>query len=128
MKVFEVTPGRWAYSSEGLYQEYNPDLEGFVPMTKEQAEYFSQRLPSHSEVISVTRAQAKLALLQFGRLSQIENLIQNIQDASFREVAKIEWNDRLTFESNNQVLRQLASALNIDNDELKAIFELAQTL
>lgn len=28
----------WAYRVGGVFQEYDPDCEGFVPMTKERAE------------------------------------------------------------------------------------------
>ena len=38
IEVFELTPGQWAYRVEGVFQEWHPDFEGFVNMTKEQAE------------------------------------------------------------------------------------------
>jgi len=98
-------------------------------MTKEQAEYFSNSTTEVSDiVISVTRAQAKLALLHFNRLHQIEQFIENMENGAMKEMIKIEWNDRLTFESNNQILLQLASQLLISNKELTDIFLLASTL
>ena len=36
IEVFELPHG-WAYRVEGVYQEYDPDLEGFVPMSEARA-------------------------------------------------------------------------------------------
>lgn len=35
--VFEVSPGQWAYRVGGVYQEWHPEKEGFVPMTRDEA-------------------------------------------------------------------------------------------
>ncbi len=40
-EVFEVAPGQWGYRVGGVYQEWTPGADGFVPMTKEQAEQFA---------------------------------------------------------------------------------------
>ena len=40
-RVFEVTPGQWAYTVSGVYQEWNPALPGFVKMTEEEATQFA---------------------------------------------------------------------------------------
>jgi hypothetical protein len=37
IELFEIKGG-WGYKVEGVYQEYDPDCEGFVTMTKERAE------------------------------------------------------------------------------------------
>ena len=35
--VFEIEPGRWAYRVGGVFQEWHPDLDGFVPMDEAEA-------------------------------------------------------------------------------------------
>jgi hypothetical protein len=39
-RVFEVAPGRWAYAISGIYQEWKPGVEGFEPMTEQEATDF----------------------------------------------------------------------------------------
>lgn len=41
IEVFEVEPGRWAYRVGGVYQEWHPDKDGFIPMTQMEAEFLS---------------------------------------------------------------------------------------
>ena len=43
INVFEVSTGQWAYTVSGVYQEWNPELPGFVCMSKEEAEFFANR-------------------------------------------------------------------------------------
>jgi len=38
IEIFEIEPGRYGYRVGGVEQEWMPDVEGFVPMTLEQAE------------------------------------------------------------------------------------------
>lgn len=40
VEVFEEEQG-WAYRVGNIYQPYNPTKDGFVPMTKEEAESFA---------------------------------------------------------------------------------------
>lgn len=37
VEVFEVEPGRWGYRVGGVYQEWYPDYDGFVPMSRDEA-------------------------------------------------------------------------------------------
>lgn len=37
IEVFEIEPGRWAYRVGGVFQEWHPDSDGFVPMTEAEA-------------------------------------------------------------------------------------------
>ena len=127
-EVFEIESGKWGYRSDGIIQEYYPGLSGFVSMTKEQAEFFLYQTEYTEDILTVTRAQAKLALLHVGKLKDIENFIAQIPEGTLKDTLMIEWNDRLTFESNNTVLVSLAFQLGITPDELRAIFVLAQSL
>lgn len=38
-EIFEVAPGQWAYRVGGVYQEWHPEKDGFVPMTQAEAEF-----------------------------------------------------------------------------------------
>jgi len=37
IEVFEVAPGQWAYRVGGVFQEWKPDCDGYVPMTESEA-------------------------------------------------------------------------------------------
>jgi hypothetical protein len=37
IEIFEIESGRWAYRVGGVYQEWHPDREGFMPMTEAEA-------------------------------------------------------------------------------------------
>lgn len=41
IEVFEIEEGRYGYRVGGVYQEWTPGTDGYVPMTKEQAEQFA---------------------------------------------------------------------------------------
>ena len=77
---------------------------------------------------SLTRAQAKLALLQKGLLGQVPTVIAAIQDPTQRAAAEIEWADRLNFERHNPTLLALAAGLGLDEAELDELFVLGATL
>lgn len=38
IEIFEVEPGRFGYRVGGVYQEWHPDFDGFVAMSRETAE------------------------------------------------------------------------------------------
>lgn len=73
---------------------------------------------------SVSRAQFMLGLLQLGLLDQVESLI----DASNDRVLQINWRDRLTFDRTNPMVIQMAELLNKSNEDIDALFVLANTL
>lgn len=37
IELTEVAPGQWAYRVGGVYQEWHPDCDGFVPMSHDEA-------------------------------------------------------------------------------------------
>lgn len=77
---------------------------------------------------SVTRAQAKLALLQSGLLDQVQPAIDGIADPVQKQAAQIEWDDRLTFERNAGALVAMASMLGMTDAQIDDLFRLAATL
>ena len=77
---------------------------------------------------SVTRAQAKLALLQAGLLGSIQPAIDAISDDTQRTASQIEWDDRLTFERSNGTLVTMATALGMSDAQIDALFIAAAAL
>lgn len=76
----------------------------------------------------VTRAQAKLALLQAGLLDNVQAAIDAIPDLNQRKAAQIEWDDRLTFERASGALVTMASLLGMTDSQIDDLFILAASL
>lgn len=86
-------------------------------------------LPPPPEVPqSVTRAQAKLALLQAGLLSSIQPAIDSIPDETTRVAAQIEWDDRLSFERSSGALVSMATMLGMTDAQIDELFIAASQL
>lgn len=73
---------------------------------------------------SVTMRQARLALLEAGKLTAVEAAIAAMESPQ-REAAQIEWEYATTVDRGSQFLQGLASALGMDDDELDQLFILA---
>lgn len=71
---------------------------------------------------SVTRAQAKAALLLAGKLAQVQPAIDAITDPMQRGLVQIDWDDRLVFERSNSTLIALSAALGMSEAALDALF------
>ena len=77
---------------------------------------------------SVTRRQARQALLLAGLLDQVPTAIASIPNATQRALAQIEWEDSQTFERNRPLLIQLAAALGLNEQALDDLFIQASAL
>jgi hypothetical protein len=77
---------------------------------------------------SVTRRQARQALLLAGLLDQVPTAIASIPDATQRALAQIEWEDSQTFERSRPLLIQLADALGLNEQALDDLFIQASKL
>ena len=97
--------------NEELAAKNLADLEAFEKRSRLEA------------VSTISRAQAKLALLELGLLSTVDDFVAS----SGNEELKIEWNERLEFKRNNIVLVSLAEQLNITEEDLDDMFLLAST-
>lgn len=71
---------------------------------------------------SVTRRQAKQALLLHGLLGNVQPAIDAIPDATQRAMIQIEWDDSQVFERNRPALIALGAALGLTNAQLDALF------
>lgn len=95
-----------------------------VPWTAEEIEADRKsKVPQ-----SITRAQAKLALLGAGLLAQVQPTIDAIPDPVQRQAAQIEWDDRLTFDRDNPTLAALAAGLGLTEMQLDELFVTAAGL
>ena len=88
-----------------------------------QADEMRARVPQ-----SVTRAQAKLALLQAGLLSSVQPAIDSIPDATARTSAQIDWDDRLTFDRSNGSLVNMAAMMGMTDAQIDDLFITAAKL
>ena len=94
----------------------------------------AQRKATHDAAIapavpaSVTRRQAKQALLLAGLLSDVQPAIDAISDATQRGLMQIEWDESQDFERNRPSLIALATAMGISSANLDQLFIIAGSL
>lgn len=72
--------------------------------------------------VSVTRRQAKQALLLNGLLANVQPAIDAIPDAAQRAMIQIEWDDSQVFERDRPALIALGSALGLSDIQLDNLF------
>lgn len=77
---------------------------------------------------SVSRRQAKQALLLDGKLDSVQLAIDAIADEAYRGLAQIEWDDSQEFVRSRPMLIQIAGAIGLDEAGLDALFIKAATL
>lgn len=85
-------------------------------------------VPAKVVPTSVTRRQARQALLLKGILDKVDAAIAGIGDATQRGLAKIEWEDSQVFERSRPFLIQIGAALGLDSAGLDDLFIFAATL
>ncbi len=92
---------------------------------EEEAAILAERQAEAARVVvpqSVTRRQAKQALLLAGLLNSVQATINAIPDATQRGLVQIEWDDSQEFIRTRPVLIALASALGLNSSQLDALF------
>lgn len=77
---------------------------------------------------SVTRRQARQALLLAGLLDMVQPAIDAIPSPTARAIVEIEWNDSLHFERDRPALIGLATALGMTSAQLDQFFITASKL
>ena len=77
---------------------------------------------------TVTRRQARQALLLRGKLALVQPAIDAITDATQRGLMQIEWDDSLSFDRDRPSLIAIGTAIGYDSDGLDDIFIFANTL
>lgn len=77
---------------------------------------------------AVQMAQARLALLDAGLLSQVDNAIDAIPDPTQREASRIEWEYRTEVYRNSQLVLSLGAALGLNDNQIDDLFRQAAGL
>lgn len=75
----------------------------------------------------VSMRQARLALLQIGKLADVDAAIAALPSPA-KEAAQVEWEYATEVRRDSTLVRQLAPALSLDEAALDALFTLAHTL
>lgn len=84
-------------------------------------------LPAPAVPSTVTMRQARLALLQAGKLAQVEVAIQALPSPQ-KEAALIEWDYSSEVHRNRQFVQMLGAAIGLSSAELDALFVTAAGL
>jgi hypothetical protein len=78
-------------------------------------------------ITSVTMRQARLALLQQGLLTQVNNAVASMPGAQ-GDAVRIEWEFSSTVERNRPLVQSLSATLGMTSQQLDDLFALAATL
>lgn len=79
------------------------------------------------EITQVTMRQARLALLQIGMLTVVNDAVAAMTGAA-GDAARIEWEFSSTVERNRPLVQSLVGALGLSEAQLDDLFSLAATL
>lgn len=77
---------------------------------------------------SVTARQARLALLQIGKLDAVSAALTAIPDPAQRTAAQIEWEYATVIERNSPLVTSLAAGLGLTATDIDALFETASRI
>ena len=77
---------------------------------------------------SVTARQARLALLQIGKLDAVSAALAAIPDPAQRTAAQIEWEYATVIERNSPLVQSLAAGLGLTAPAIDALFEAASRI
>ena len=77
---------------------------------------------------SVTRRQARQALVLAGKFDLVQAALDAIPDATQRKLMQIEWDDSQVFERNRPSLVALGTAIGLSSSQIDDLFRTAATL
>lgn len=112
--IYEVEPGRWAYSVGSVVQEWHPEQPGYVAMTLAEAEQFADRTLEQLETPVVHRWVSKLELL--GRFTETE--LSGIYEAEANDINIRKWLERFRMTSGDVDLNDARTVEGIGGLEL----------
>lgn len=76
----------------------------------------------------VTQRQARLALLQMGKLDEAEAALNGITDAALRKAALIEWEFANEIRRDHPLIAQISAALNLTEQQIDQLFMRAKEI
>lgn len=94
-----------------------------VTLTETEIAAMPQMSPLSLVPPSVTRLQAKAALLQAGRLAQVEGLIANSDP-----MVQLAWNEASEFQRDSPTIATLAALVGMSQTEIDNLFIAAATI
>lgn len=121
----------WVHPTEP--PEYDPETEQVVEGQPEQVEgqwrqtWTVEPLPPEPVPQAVTMRQARLALLQIGKLAAVDTAIDSLPDPD-KSAARIEWEYSQEVQRDKPFVSMLAPALGLTEEDLDNLFVLASTL
>ena len=128
--MIELTDGSQVTAEQFKAQNRNIQYAGEFPSTgyleSIGAAIVNVEVPTPIPQV-VTMRQARLALLQQGLLASIQPAIDALDEPE-KSGATIEWEYSQTVERNRPFVSLLSQALDLTDDDLDALFTLAETL
>lgn len=101
---------------------------GFFEITEtEKDAILAASRPAAKPVAVVSMRQARLALLESGKLADVQSAIDALPEGAQKEAVKIEWEYAGTLERDSATTQTLAAAVGLDAVQLQALFDLAVT-
>ena len=80
------------------------------------------------QLSSLTRRQFKLALLENGLLSTVEQMIESIEDPTVKARIQIEYSESERFERSNESVQYMLEALDLTTNQVDEMWRYAMTL
>lgn len=117
-----AAPGDWASIGDG------PTREAVLAWIAAGNIPEPYQPPPTPAITSVSMRRARLALLQAGLLDSVDLTIEAIVDPIEKKSAQIEWEYAQTVNRDSPLITQIATGLNITEQEMDDLFNLANTL
>jgi len=121
-KVTPATPRRVFGGQETVFYTFGAEADFLLALET------ADLSPPPPAPASVTRRQARQALLLAGLLSQVQPAIDAIPNAAMRAMVQIEWDDSNEFDRYRPALIGLATALGMTSAQLDQLFITASKL
>lgn len=104
-----------------------PDQAVFDQTLAARAEQEAEQERLANRVMSVSMRQARLALLQIGKLADVETVIDSLPEPD-KSAAKIEWEYAQTVDRNWPWVNQLTTAMGMTEEDVDGLFVVAAAL
>ena len=125
-QIPENQPNTWKIDKENLPEapvQTWEIIEGVVTVNQEKlAAYHRSIMPS------LSRRQFKLALLENGLLSTVEQMIESIEDPTVKARIQIEYSESERFERTNQSVQYMLGVLGLTSDQMDEMWRYAMML
>ena len=121
-----TTPADWMGKTHIAPPPFNPVNQG--AFFREGAWVVETAVPRVIVPASVTPRQARLALLQIGKLDAVSAALAAIPDPARRTAAQIEWEYATVIERNSPLVQSLAAGLGLTAPAIDALFEAASRI